>query len=732
MSVNTERDALLLDFFQYLFGHDEGIVCIAVMRPPARRDTFNERFFQWPDQRDEMLAFIDKSKPEYNVYFGVNLLSAPKRRKENCIPQNVVWSDLDACPPDQLDIPPQCVVESSLGRFQAIWKLDEKIDPLIAEVYSKRIAYHYAHLGVDKSGHDLTQLFRVPSTYNFKYGDPQEVRLRALIDNTVPTSIFETLPSESSEPTIEIPELANLPTPEMVIYRYQDVFERQGLQQTFARYYSEEPESDWSGALWRLLLLCMEVGMSAQEAFVIAMYSKCNKYERDKRPISHLWREVQKAENEHRSVELMLMEEHRHLVMPQLLTPQESEHLPETLIDEYRKWASNATDAVEDFHEITCVMLMSSLMATTLRLQTSHSNIVPNLWALIMGDSGTTRKTTAMDLAMDFIMDIDRDLILAADASPEGLLSSLSMRPKMVSIFYRDEVTGFFDHMMTREHMRSMPEVLTKLYDVPKYYPKRLKKETYVVSEPIFVFLGGGIPEKLYTLIDENDYVSGFMPRFLVIRGWGDVDRIRPVQPPQPSQLIGREAIASTFTALHQMYTNQTISMVLPTGETIATSPEINVVLTDEMWARAGQMERQLLEVASQSAESVRALPAFTRLFISMLKLTMLIAASKREPNDLVVKAEMSDLLCAAYYIQKWGRFTIDILQNAGIGKDESTLLSIYRMIERKPGIVRSAIMQRYHLYARQMQLIEDTLVQRRMVEVHQKGRGRQYWPLGH
>ena len=96
-------------------------------------------------------------------------MSAKKRVKANAIPQNLVWADLDTCRPEQLEHPPQCVIESSPHRFQAIWKLDRKIDPLIAEDYSKRLAYYYADMGVDKSGHDITQLLRVPDTHNFKY-----------------------------------------------------------------------------------------------------------------------------------------------------------------------------------------------------------------------------------------------------------------------------------------------------------------------------------------------------------------------------------------------------------------------------------------------------------------------------------------------------------------------------------------------------------------------------------
>ena len=132
MSV-TEDQATQLAFFDYLFSKDQGYVVIATTRPPARRDTFKEQYFEWPAQKQELLDFVDKVAPSYNVYFCVNVFSVPKRLRENVIPQNLVWADLDACRPDQVDIPPQCVIESSPHRYQAIWRLDQKIDPLMAE-----------------------------------------------------------------------------------------------------------------------------------------------------------------------------------------------------------------------------------------------------------------------------------------------------------------------------------------------------------------------------------------------------------------------------------------------------------------------------------------------------------------------------------------------------------------------------------------------------------------------
>ena len=726
----VETQATLLAFFDYLFSKDDGYICIAVTRPPARRDTFHEEFFEWPRKRKTMVNFIDKMTPTHNVYFCVNIMKVARRKKENAIPQNLVWADLDSCRPDQVDIPPQCVIQSSPNRYQAIWRMDQKVDPTIAEQYSKRIAYYYADLGADKSGHDLTQLLRVPTTYNFKYqlDDVPVVELISTVEDLLPTDVFESLPLpiDSDE---NIPELAladDLPTPEAIIYRYQD----QLRPTPFAQYYSEEPASDWSKVQWRLINMCLDVGMSNEETFVIAKSAKCNKYGRDGRPDTDLWREVLKAEYQKTNIET-LTKDYETLTFPELVTKDEVASLEPTLVDDYMDWATEATDAVPIYHEISCCMLMSMLMSTTLRLQTANAKVYSNLWALILGESTLTRKSTAMDMALDFVYEIDRDLIVASDASAEGLMTALSLRPKMVSIFSRDEVTGFFGAINSKQYLSDMPEIMTKMYDVPKYMPRTLKKDTYVVSEPIFIFFGGGVPDKMMFLAGESYFTSGFMPRFLIVNGEASPSTRRPTVPPGKVGTDKRAALFQTFSALHSMYTDQEVTITLGGGQSMTTTPEINVIFPDELWDRAADMERALLKAAHGSPEENMALPTFSRMFFSILKLTMLFAAARQEPDELKVYAELRDLLNAGFYIQRWGSHAVHFILNAGGTMDEQKLRAVYRTIDRNPGIMRGQVMNRHHLNARDMEQVHDTLVQRQMVQANKRGRGYQYWPLG-
>lgn len=731
MSPYMSAVEVSIDFFDSVFGNDQGYVCLATTKPPARRDTFVETYFEWPEQKDDMQNFIEKMRANHNIYFCVNVLSLKKRIKANAIPQNLIWADLDLCPPDQIEIPPQVVIESSPNHYQAIWKLERKIDPLLAESYSKRIAYKYSDLGADRSGWDATQLLRVPGTYNFKYEHldiAPDVRLLTNIDVLLPPELFDSLPSADDDFPVEdiigIPDPDTLPQVEAVIYAYQD-----HLKQTaFMRYYAEEPASDWSKPLWRLINTCLEIGMTAEETYAVSRAAKCNKYARDGRPESHLWREVIKAQQSHTQMQTILGE-NRILNMPQLLTNKEMNQLQPTIIDAYKEWATSTTDAVEEYHELACVILLSSLMAKSLRL---HSNLpfklVPNLWGLILGDSTLTRKTTAMDMAVEFITDIDPELIIATDASAEGVITSLELRPKMVSVFYRDEITGLLDAIHRKDYLAAMPEILTKMYDVPAFYTRQLAKKTVSVVEPIFIFFGGGIVDKTFSLIDEQYFLSGFLPRFLIVTGRSDIERVRSTGPPVAVDESKREDLLTTFRALHEGYTLDDI-LVPAAGQTISIVPEIEVVLTNEAWSRFAEIENALIRAAHDSPYAVRAMPSFQRMAFSMLKIAMLLAASRDIQPKVTV--ELRDLLSAAYYIQRWGRHYVDMIKNSGQNKDETLLQQVYRTIERRPGILRGEAMQRHHLGKRIMDDIQETLEQRYMIHVEKKGKSTRLWPIG-
>lgn len=724
--------ALRLKFFEYIFGEQEGFLCIATSH--KERAVFRQYYYQWPLHKSELKTFLEGRK-NFNVWFCVNLLKVEERLKINCLPSHLVWADLDFIDPGKITPPPSCVIESSPGRYQAYWRLEHEVPTDVSEEYSKKIAYS---TGADKSGWPLAKLLRVPHTYNYKYKKPPVVQVISALETLVPQAVFEELPAtiplegvdETWQPLDgegETPDVTKLPPVENIVYAYRLELSK---TEAFTNLFSVEPaeDADWSALLWRLINICAEAGMEREETFAVAIESKCNKYERDNRPVSHLWREVCKAHLSHSKFAILTEQAYTTLEMPQLVDPDAIEE--DSFVVEYKKWGTAATDAPEHYHELACFMALSSLTASGLKLETSFGDLVPNLWGMILGESTLTRKTTVMRMAMDIVSDLDDEIILATDGSAEGLLTGLSERPKRVSVFYKDEISGFFDSINRKDYLAGMPETLTMLYDVPKFLQRLLRKEKITIVEPYFIFFGGGIRDKVYSLVDEEYVLSGFLPRFLVVSGENDLSRVRRTGPPTQDTWNLKQRVLSSMGQMKETYNLQ--ASVEVAGQHILMPSRVEAKLSEDAWKLYGDLEMQLIHEGTNSPFSNVALPTFQRLGFSMLKMSILIAASRKEPREnRTILIDTKDIKQAAFYIQKWGRYSVDLVMNAGKPNLEKTLDKVLMHIRGDPGCTKSSVMLRYRFSSREMKDVIETLTDRGLITMSKKGRTTRLYVVG-
>lgn len=726
MSTSESAVTLRLQFLDYLFGGQEGFLCLATANPEAPETTFKHHYFEYPAGQELAAAFIQQQSPHKNVWFCVSLLSEQRPIKENCLPGNFIWADLDHVTPSDLEnkhVSCSCAVLTSPGSYQAYWRLENNIPSDVREDFAKKMTYY---TGADKGGWARNKLMRVPYTPNHKYPNKPEVEITFAYETKCPVDIFLGLPEHVDPEDIRIPDMPGidkLPDPDNVIYKYAYVLHNTA----FAPLYNEDPHEteDWSKRMWRLLNLLIEAGLSPEETFSLGLQAKCNKYARDNRPSSYLWKEVIKAKAINTRA-VATFGDFKPLSMPQLV----DHNLKFTnFVTEYSDWGAKATDAVPEYHQLCGFMILSALMASGLKLEASFGKLVPNIWGMILGDSTLTRKTTAMELAMSFVKEVDDDLICATDGSPEGLITTLSNRPDRVSIYFKDEVTGFFASINNKNYLADMPEILTKMYDVPSHYPRTLRKEVIIVTNPYFIFFGGGIRDKVYQLINEDYVLSGFLPRFLIVTGQADLTKLRSTGPPNEETIEGRKKITEQVFKLHRAYNTSVSIPIGSSGQIIELPKEVEVKLTKSAWDIFARFETQLIEEASSSPQSMIALPTFTRLAFSLLKMAMLLAASRGPSKSNVVTVEDYDILQCGWYIQRWGRHSIDLINNAGITKDERLNDRVLAAITRTPGITKTALMQGHKVSSKVMAEIIQTLQERGLITINKQGKGLVFWP---
>lgn len=719
-------------FFRLIFGPQaSGNVCVATLTPAGE---FKEAYYEWPLQVNLLIQHVEQHQETRNVYFCPQLLVGRKRSRAGVKTCTNVWADLDECHPDNMLVPPSVTIESSPGRYQAYWLLEEQAEPDTAELIAKRITYYHAGQGSDRSGWDLSQLLRVPFTYNFNRDEPAPVQLLTAARTMYRPSDFDNkYPSiQKLDPEyLQLPDVPEGINGETLLARYMDK-----LPARVDVLFREVPdEGTWSERLWELELTCFERGLLPVDVFVIARDSTCNKFVRDGRsnPEELLWRDVCRCHTEYRSriAEPVTPPED---AIDSILSDDEAQLIAgtRTFIQEYIEWAKELGDAAEQYHQAGALVLLSSLIAGNVRLPTSFGTIKPNLWFMILADTTLTRKSTAMDIAMDLLEEVDSSAVLATDGSIEGLMTSLSTRPGKPSIFLRDEFSGLLESITKKDYYAGMAETLTKLYD-GKLQKRVLKKEVIEVKDPCLVIFAGGIKNKVCQLLTYEHIGSGFIPRFVFITAESDVKKVKPLGPPTEKDTTGRRSVLNYLHKLREHYfTDSTVRQDPETGRITLASPYVwDAELTTEAWLRYNKLESDMMKMALKTEHPDLLTPTYDRLCKSALKAAVLLAAAEQLlPIGEKVVVDVKTLLVAIAYMQEWLVYGNEVINDIGVTKDERMIRNVLRHVELNPGKTRSVLMQRLHLTARIAEQILLTLEQRRQIVRDKKAGGERLFPV--
>jgi len=310
---------------------------------------------------------------------------------------------------------------------------------------------------------------------------------------------------------------------------------------------------------------------------------------------------------------------------------------------------------------------------------------------------------------------VDRDILLATDGSAEGILTGLAGRPGRTSMFYRDEVVGFFREIANKQYLSGLPQTFTQLYD-GGFMARRLRKELITVTDPVFIFFGGGIKDQFYSSVDSDLIYSGFLPRFLVVIGETELSKLRRIGPPTPETTEHKQDI---YAKLHKMYNDYAIvGDVEILGQSVKDFVSVDVELEQDAWSLYNDILERMVAVAHGSSQQGLALPTFERLCGSMLKMAILIAASRQQPDEGTIMVSTEDVRRAASYIQVWGEYTIEVIQNAGQTLPQKMMERVLRHITDNPGTNRGAVMRNFNLDKREVQIIEETLEARGQITI--------------
>lgn len=179
---------------------------------------FRQFAYSWPNAKSRVANQIRAWADMCDVYFCPHLFKGERRKLDVANEVTCAWADLDGCDPSLLLVRPSLVWQTSPGRHQAVWIFDKSIPATEASHISKRIAYFHAEQGCDTSGHDITQLLRVPGTYNHKYPGTPLVEVVDANNRLLRPSDFDCYP-DVERTTHQVGAIEGFPEPEDIHYR---------------------------------------------------------------------------------------------------------------------------------------------------------------------------------------------------------------------------------------------------------------------------------------------------------------------------------------------------------------------------------------------------------------------------------------------------------------------------------------------------------------------------------
>ena len=530
------------DFLTLIYGGLDGYAVIGTKNAYGDLDT--ERSFGLPrDLLEGRIARYVDLRADQDVYCSVASFSQPRRSKDDSEAQtNVVWADADLAHPEVFRLKPSIVVSTSKDRYHLFWILNDPVDARTAQEMARRVANAHRDEGCDM-GWTMTKYLRVPGTVNLKYDHPWNVGGRDTggrydisdFETAYPTEEFD---NESVDDLDR--QLPSKPEPDEVINL------ENRIPVELRHLYTDIPTEgvSWSERAMRLWCDLFREGFEDYEVYAIALNAACNKYAprawgRKTQTGETIpqrnnwedvtWREVLKAKvrvEEEQAQPVPVVVDNRMTFTkerPRFVTDAERSFIAESpinFIQKYRTMGERFTGSAPIYHDQFATMILSGAFGDIGHINLPYmANRPLNLWGLILGESTSSRKSTALQLGLDVLQSMDQELstttYIGSDITAEGLTKALQGRDGLVSLVSVDEVSGLFSSMSAKKYQMGLQERFTELYD--GRVPKILRSSQDASMDDIstcFNFYGAGVRTRVTDILSVEDYQSGFLMRF--------------------------------------------------------------------------------------------------------------------------------------------------------------------------------------------------------------------------
>lgn len=187
-------------------------------------------------------------------------------------------------------------------------------------------------------------------------------------------------------------------------------------------------------------------------------------------------------------------------------------------LESYRAYLDSATWLPDNFKVASGVMTLSVLTRGKVYCEYSVSRYYPNLYTMLVGDSGSGKGVAIEKTAKCFIDRVNPILDLGQRFTPEGFYMKLSEMDRAEGIVLNDELNTICN---AKKYMVGFTTNLIELYNRTgdPFYSIRYAKQEFEINNPFVSVFTGIQPASLGKVLSSGDITSGFAPRWWIVVG---------------------------------------------------------------------------------------------------------------------------------------------------------------------------------------------------------------------
>jgi hypothetical protein len=350
----------------------------------------------------------------------------------------------------------------------------------------------------------------------------------------------------------------------------------------------------------------------------------------------------------------------------------------------YCETISRSTDAPHIFILFSGIALLSGLLSKFFFHYPLETHL--NLYILLLAPSTFYRKTICLDIASNYLKEVNEDMCLPESFTPEALFSILSSQNRG-TIFWR-EFNQVKEFQFGKEYNKGLAELLTDVYDFKRVWKRKIKGEDLtVLHEPILSILAAGVTSWFTEKLRDIDFQGGLWTRFMFIPAEEEKRTYH-----WPSKLVLDPVVLIELKKLDALE-----------------AAEIDFLEIKEdiiEWGSRHMEEAQKLE-----SEIFRA--TFLRFEVMLLKIAALLQLSQNQSTVVSSETFKEAVVIIEYLKDKLTHFFDEEIH---FGQEEKNKAKVVKYLKKKKFVLYSPLLQSVRVDAKELKKILHRLKDERLI----------------